>query len=442
MRELPKVVRDRLAAGPAPTPHLDANLISAFIEHSLLPDERQRIISHMAVCDRCREEVGIVLRTAQCNEGVSDGLVAPAVRARSWRRMLRWPAAAAAGAVVLISLTVWLSTRHSVRQPPSASTEIGAKSAKLPGAASGRRLEAARLQSPTPVGEFAHLPRRGVTPPRHPPNKAKPAPAQNVGGGVVAGNAPIPVVSNSKKNLQADLGRFPPPAVGSAGFGAGTAGGIAAPPQSQQSSRRPRAAAEPLPPLTLQATGAAALRIVPRGRMPAAMRSYVRTEVTSARPVAGTGTAQILSLPTWNYPLKGETALPRSIPIAQPGSEGAVRWAVSTGAGLSGTGQGSLERSFDDGRTWQRVPVAKGVTFRVVLAIGSDIWAGGKAGALFHSNDGGRNWSAVPLPKSAGAVAGDITSIQFADVAHGKVISSTGHTWTTTDGGQHWQKAP
>jgi hypothetical protein len=74
--------------------------------------------------------------------------------------------------------------------------------------------------------------------------------------------------------------------------------------------------------------------------------------------------------------------------------------------------------------------------------MGSNIWAGGKAGALFHSNDGGRHWSAVPLPRSARAIAGDIMSIQFADAAHGKVISSKGQTWTTTDGGQHWQEAP
>jgi photosystem II stability/assembly factor-like uncharacterized protein len=176
--------------------------------------------------------------------------------------------------------------------------------------------------------------------------------------------------------------------------------------------------------------------------MSAAGGAYFRPEVTSARPIAGSGTARSLSLPVRNYALNGKSALPRSVPLAQPGTEGAVRWAVSTGAGANESGQGSVERSFDNGRSWQRVPVAEGATFRVVLAMGSDIWAGGKAGALFHSNDGGRYWSVVPLPKRASAVAGDIMSIQFADAAHGKVISSKGQTWTTTDGGQQWHEAP
>jgi hypothetical protein len=180
MRQLPKAVRDRLAAGPAPTPHLDANLISAFVEHSLLPEQRQRVISHMAVCDLCRGAVGIVLRTAQCNEGVRDGLAAPAVRARPWpRRMLRWQAAGAAGAVVLISLTFWFSTRHAVRQPPSASAEIGGKNGNAPSAASGRHLEVARLHSPAPAGEFVRPPKRTVKAPRQHPANAKLAPGQN-----------------------------------------------------------------------------------------------------------------------------------------------------------------------------------------------------------------------------------------------------------------------
>jgi Photosynthesis system II assembly factor YCF48/Putative zinc-finger len=439
MRELPKVVRDRLAAGPAPTPHVDANRISAFVEHSLLPDERQRVMSHMAVCDRCREEVGIVLRTAQCNEGVRDGLIVPALWARPWR-MLRWQPAGVAAAVVLISLAFWLSTRHLVRQAPSASAEIGGKNAKPPGAASGRSLEVARLQRPAPVGELVRLPKRTVKAPRQREAKAKLAPTQTAGGEMVAGNTLTPVASNTKKNLRPEVVPVLLPAPGPAAVAAGVAGGVALLPQTQRSGRQPQAAAEPFPLLTLQANGVSARRMEPRRRLPL-VRSYVLPQLISAHPIAGSGTAQGLSLPARNYTPQGESVLPRSLPLAPPGTEGAVRWAASTDAGPGESGQGSVERSFDNGRSWQRVPVAGGVTFRVVFAMGSTIWAGGKAGALFHSNDGGRHWSAVPLPRSARAIAGDIMSIQFADAAHGKVISSKGQTWTTTDGGQHWQEA-
>lgn len=123
----------------------------------------------------------------------------------------------------------------------------------------------------------------------------------------------------------------------------------------------------------------------------------------------------------------------------------AVRWTVSTNAGAAQTNQGDVERSIDGGRTWQRVPVAEGVTFRVVFASGNDVWAGGTAGAFYHSSDGGEHWSPISLAAPAtaiGTAVGDIVSIQFADATHGVVSASTGATWTTSDGGRTWQQAP
>jgi len=124
-------------------------------------------------------------------------------------------------------------------------------------------------------------------------------------------------------------------------------------------------------------------------------------------------------------------------------AERTVRWTINAKSSPSGqAGQGTVERSLDGGRTWQSVPVAAGVTFRVVFALGRDIWAAGTAGAFFHSGDRGQRWSAVALPANSGTVIGDITSIQFADAAHGVVNASSGRTWTTTDGGQSWQQTP
>jgi hypothetical protein len=132
---------------------------------------------------------------------------------------------------------------------------------------------------------------------------------------------------------------------------------------------------------------------------------------------------------------------------------------------------GTLQRSFDQGKSWQTVDVnanaavganfaaaaatsrakvkdadktlkrdAATPTFRAVAATGSDVWAGGSGGALYHSADAGNHWTRV-VPASAGAIlTGDIISLEFADVQHGKVSTSTPEVWTTSDGGQTWQK--
>ena len=72
----------------------------------------------------------------------------------------------------------------------------------------------------------------------------------------------------------------------------------------------------------------------------------------------------------------------------------------------------------------------------------SEVWAGGSGGTLYHSVDAGNSWVGV-LPSGAGLVlTGDILSIQFSDPRNGTVTTSTAEVWTTMDDGQTWQKQP
>ena len=112
----------------------------------------------------------------------------------------------------------------------------------------------------------------------------------------------------------------------------------------------------------------------------------------------------------------------------------AALWSIST--------SGKLQRSQDSGRTWEEVRVDDAVTFRAVLAMGRDVWAGGSA--LYHSSDGGAMWKRVNLSSGESPTTETIVSITSGsrDLQHITVRTESGEQWTTEDGGQHWQREP
>jgi photosystem II stability/assembly factor-like uncharacterized protein len=141
---------------------------------------------------------------------------------------------------------------------------------------------------------------------------------------------------------------------------------------------------------------------------------------------------------------------------------------------------GSLQRSFDQGRTWQDVHVngnpsmdaeaaqmnysmnlkkqgaaadqnekndsddekkaAAPIAFRAVAANGADVWAGGSGGLLYHSIDSGAHWIRVVPSAREAFLTGDIISVVFTDVQHGRVMTSAKETWITDNAGKTWQK--
>jgi Carboxypeptidase regulatory-like domain/Photosynthesis system II assembly factor YCF48 len=140
---------------------------------------------------------------------------------------------------------------------------------------------------------------------------------------------------------------------------------------------------------------------------------------------------------------------------------------------------GGLQRSVDQGLTWQMVDVnaspspltnstsvevvsktsratrAKGsekdaakagnqsfgtVTFRAIAAAGSEVWAGGNAGALYHTVDTGSHWTRVAPASGEMILTGDIIRVDFPDSQHGSISTSSAEVWNTSDDGQTWQK--
>ena len=101
---------------------------------------------------------------------------------------------------------------------------------------------------------------------------------------------------------------------------------------------------------------------------------------------------------------------------------------------------GKVQRSRDGRKSWEELDVDRNVVFRVVFAVGPDVWLGGSKGALYHSTDGGQHWTRVNIATGSTTVADDVIHIEFKDAQHGTVGTAAGDSLTTTDAGQHWQK--
>ena len=102
--------------------------------------------------------------------------------------------------------------------------------------------------------------------------------------------------------------------------------------------------------------------------------------------------------------------------------------------------EGAVQRSLDLGKSWQKVTVLGGTTFRALCAVGTHVWAGGNAGGLYHSVDSGQNWTQVVPTTVEQKLTADITRIEFSDPANGSVRTVNGEVWSTSDGGQNWRR--
>jgi photosystem II stability/assembly factor-like uncharacterized protein len=116
---------------------------------------------------------------------------------------------------------------------------------------------------------------------------------------------------------------------------------------------------------------------------------------------------------------------------AQNSGKLAPRWTLSA--------DGTLERSFDSGSTWETVLVPSQARFHVLAAHGMDIWLGGSSGALFHSSDAGDHWAQLQPVANGQALTDDVIGMEFTDPAHGVLTTASNQKWVTEDGGQSWQ---
>lgn len=457
MEQVPKIVSERLKAAAPALDHPDADILTAFSERTLNERERGTVLEHLSRCADCRDILALALPETEEVQRVLQ----PAPTGWFAWPTLRW-GFAAAGIVIVASLGVL-----QYRKQHEASF-IAQRSGPPVMAEQAREKKADAVPTPEPQPpaltasdsspavnklkeETAKLDVKPVN-----RDEASPAPAPP---------APSRILSFNQKTLP-----HGPAAANQMQLNANL--------QQQNSSALQQAQVQiPVAKKQLADQGARVTQSQPvevaAGAAPVAADAERKLEVQSQSVEEQTlnGGQADSRVDTQNPAVIGYTAKARGAvrsPVAVASSVGlatqSTRWTINPAGGL--------ERSVDQGKTWQDVDVSQSppaplsltlaknappvadneakdkiersksasIVFRAVSSNGSDVWAGGSSGLLYHSTDSGAHWTRV-IPSSAGvALTGEVLTVSFIDPQHGKVSTSTSELWTTRDGGQTWDK--
>ena len=453
MEKVPQIVSERLRAALSAVGHPDADVLTAFSEHSLRKAERAAVVEHLARCGECREIVALAL---PATESVQQ-TVRPASSTWLTWPVLRW-GFIAAGVVAIASFGVMRYQRQaSTKGYQTAIPEAASKEAKNlpPSPTSPEPMEnadkAAAAPSSTPANRkvlSSSSAGSAPLPEMPPPALGGPVqPKRAVVGGTLAHGPRVQWQQNA--NVQQQAIQAPGKQL------RGIPQNLPASPNSETVDVESAAGA-----VSTIADSSAVQNKIDRQAL---QHGLTDTRVERSKPAAATvatASQPMVAFSAPNSPAKAQ--LTRQVTVS---SNTTVRWTISAA--------GSLQRSLDQGTSWQDIDVdspsamggagvasmraptkakeldadslaKKGVStplvFRAVASNGPDVWAGASGGFLYHSSDSGGSWTRVVPSASGVSLTGDIVSVEFVDTQHGRVVTSTPEVWTTSDAGQSWQK--
>lgn len=503
MLELPKIVRGRLQATKAAGGHPDADVLTAFAERALQDGERALVMEHLGRCADCRDVLARALPASATQElaGLSHP-AAVDWSSRSILRwpVLGW-GLAVAGIVAVASLGV---LRHEQRKQTSALNIRPFSQIEVPrNEGADARSQGGPAQDGADAPRTEQRQRSLATPEANLPMPARPVSGTTAGSGrgtprsegravgFIGGDISVKKEPRADSSPHTKLAMAQPPSDLDFAYAAKPA---AEPSAKQRSFKNLTGESAQGPFGKKDEAKSADAELMARNQLQdqltgptpgdqSASHSSQKTAeqlstgavVERAKPPVASQVVEVTS-----------EAVPTQIPAPPTAgaSLGALSANPSTRPHWTVNATGDLLRSFDAGRTWQAVSVdsaltggsipfharesslkaaktangkmadaeapevlerdalekAKKIVFRSVVAIDSQVWAGGSGGVLYHSIDAGDHWTSI-IPSSAGVrLSGDITAVEFADPQHGRVATSTFEVWTTADGGLNWQK--
>jgi hypothetical protein len=142
--------------------HPDENLLTAFAEQAVTPQERQMVLEHLSSCARCRE-ILFLMQEAEPVPAVVVGKETEAGKVVPWRRPLLWGYCAAIVVIALGSLS--LIHRMDKDQHASTMAAVNALQSKPPVVTpSTPQSESETKQLPAPTPDKQEAPPRMVVP--------------------------------------------------------------------------------------------------------------------------------------------------------------------------------------------------------------------------------------------------------------------------------------
>jgi trimeric autotransporter adhesin len=450
------LARDTGAAGDCP----DADILAAYYERSLDPDEAAAYELHIARCAHCREQLAEMVRVGREAEAPAEQLLAaaapsaprakavgsvtvptPGKPARSWAFDWRWLAPAAAVIIFAAIVYVRIAPREAI---PLLSKEVAvSKPETAPPPVPSQELSApaARLQAPheSPANPPAAVKSNAAAPTSPVPRElaAPPPPSADK-------SAPTPARPNSRALVpampQARSSQFVGGAMarGSAsGMRTSLAGHTASAAASAKSAGQQPAAATPAasesPNTEAQEQQGSALTQAAPPQAEAKEESQVAD--SSAQTAQSTAANDQKQAPAAAGGSAGGAINSMTQAVQVTASTASVTVSEKIGALYRVTPDGSVERSADGGATWRLERLKTKAPIVAVSAPSGEIcWLVGRGGTILLTKNA-KSWKKVLPP-----VAIDLTGVTAQDARSAIVTTIDGREFSTTDGGKTWQQ--
>ncbi len=456
MPELSNLIRQRLGAARVPATHPDADLVSAYAEGGLPPQERADLTRHLAVCAHCRELLALSMP-----EAVAAAAAIPLKpRDRSWGAYVRM--AASLAMVVVAVLLLVKETHHAPAAriesaqtntaqtvPPSAPPQSNEAAPSVtvarvaPALAANNEASAAKRPArTTPVRNSEPQPESNIAEIRQSAQTVEVANAavsqDYINNQVLANQLFLTDQAQQKPSLR-ELPSAPSPAVARQQKNMFLAGGVTSgsgfvgiPAESGQQK--------------VQSLSSVSIfhDSVHHGLSITSTISRVSSELRLKRPQISSQNANAYAM----FRPGLERSADAQIASQAKSSENLKQSPAFTGLAMAAPSraqapmflwrivQGKLLKSSDMSNWLEGYPASEGIDFSVVRSTGPEVWAGGNNAAVVHSSDSGLKWQRVIL---GAAATGDITSIEINGNGQNiQVTSSSGQSWASQDGGKTW----